>query len=572
MFEVGERIDDVEIVARLRAGGMAALYLGRRQGAGGFSKDIAIKVIHTHLASDQSFVEMFVDEARLSARIDHPNVVRVESLRQHKGAYCLLMEFVHGTSLSQMMGTLKKRDMRFSPELAVAIATRVADGLHAAHELLNPDGTAAGVVHRDVSPANVLVGYRGDVKLIDFGIAKATQRLHQTEAAGLKGKIAYMSPEQAFGRDVDRRTDVYALGIVLWEMLTMRRLFKADNDLRLLDMVRDPKVVPPSALVPDLPPALDRVILETLAGDRERRPSTARDFRYRLLDALPSAAAIDPLQISAVICDVMSDKIAEDREILSISSFNSLPTPSEKESITVSRLLRPVGSEVNIDLEQIGSSAQELAAGMGGVPAGGRDAPPTLLPQTSEVMMTPTGAPQGRKRKILPLVLGVAAGLGLAAGGVVGLTYALFSGEDSRAQAEEPSATLPETAAAMETPAPAPTEEAVAAPTEPAEAVVVEETVIAAEAVEEEPEAEEAEPQEPRATPRRRGRRRGRGRATSGAQAAASTGGGSAGSSSSGTSAGSSSAGSSSAGSSSAGSRGGSSRRGPTKIISNANF
>lgn len=571
MFEVGERIDDVEIVARLRAGGMAALYLGRRQGAGGFSKDIAIKVIHTHLASDQSFVEMFVDEARLSARIDHPNVVRVESLRQHKGAYCLLMEFVHGTSLSQMMGTLKKRDMRFSPELAVAIATRVADGLHAAHELLNPDGTAAGVVHRDVSPANVLVGYRGDVKLIDFGIAKATQRLHQTEAAGLKGKIAYMSPEQAFGRDVDRRTDVYALGIVLWEMLTMRRLFKADNDLRLLDMVRDPKVVPPSALVPDLPPALDRVILETLAGDRERRPSTARDFRYRLLDALPSAAAIDPLQISAVICDVMSDKIAEDREILSISSFNSLPTPSEKESITVSRLLRPVGSEVNIDLEQIGSSAQDLAAGMGGVPAGGRDAPPTLLPQTSEVMMTPTGAPQGRKRKILPLVLGVAAGLGLAAGGVVGLTYALFSGEDSRAQAEEPSATLPETAAAMEPPAPPPTEEAVAAPTEPVEAVVVEETVIAAEAVEEEPEAEEAEPQEARATPRRRGRRRGRGRATSGAQAAASTGGGSAGSSSSGTSAGSSSAGSSSAASSS-GSRGGSSRRGPTKIISNANF
>lgn len=571
MFEVGERIDDVEIVARLRAGGMAALYLGRRQGAGGFSKDIAIKVIHTHLASDQSFVEMFVDEARLSARIDHPNVVRVESLRQHKGAYCLLMEFVHGTSLSQMMGTLKKRDMRFSPELAVAIATRVADGLHAAHELLNPDGTAAGVVHRDVSPANVLVGYRGDVKLIDFGIAKATQRLHQTEAAGLKGKIAYMSPEQAFGRDVDRRTDVYALGIVLWEMLTMRRLFKADNDLRLLDMVRDPKVVPPSALVPDLPPALDRVILETLAGDRERRPSTARDFRYRLLDALPSAAAIDPLQISAVICDVMSDKIAEDREILSISSFNSLPTPSEKESITVSRLLRPVGSEVNIDLEQIGSSAQDLAAGMGGVPAGGRDAPPTLLPQTSEVMMTPTGAPQGRKRKILPLVLGVAAGLGLAAGGVVGLTYALFSGEDSRAQAEEPSATLPETAAAMEPPEPPPTEEAVAAPTEPAEAVVVEETVIAAEAVEEEPEAEEAEPQEARATPRRRGRRRGRGRATSGAQAAASTGGGSAGSSSSGTSAGSSTAGSSSAASSS-GSRGGSSRRGPTKIISNANF
>ncbi|MEQ8720414.1 MAG: serine/threonine-protein kinase [Sandaracinaceae bacterium] len=576
MFEVGEKIDDVEIVARLRAGGMAALYLGRRQGAGGFSKDIAIKVIHTHLASDQSFVEMFVDEARLSARIDHPNVVRVESLRQHKGAYCLLMEFVHGTSLSQMMGTLKKRDMRFSPELAVAITTRVADGLHAAHELLNPDGTAAGVVHRDVSPANVLVGYRGDVKLIDFGIAKATQRLHQTEAAGLKGKIAYMSPEQAFGRDVDRRTDVYALGIVLWEMLTMRRLFKADNDLRLLDMVRDPKVVPPSALVPDLPPALDRVILETLAGDRERRPTTARDFRYRLLDALPSAAAIDPLQISAVICDVMSEKIAEDREILSISSFNSLPTTSEKESVTVSRLLRPVGSEVNIDLDQLGSSAQDLAAGMDFVPTGERPAPPALLPQTSEVMMTPTGVPQGKKRKILPLVLGVAAGLGLAAGGVVGLTYALFSGEESRAQAEEPSATLPETAAETTTPALPPTPETIG--TAPDPDPVVEAPEVEAEPPEEQlADAEEIadeEPEESAAASRRarrdraarRANRRGRALATSagGGSDTPTAGGGSTQSPSQG--------GSSQGSSGGTPSRGSSGRSGPTKIIRSANF
>jgi serine/threonine-protein kinase len=419
---------------------MAALYLGRRQGAGGFTKDLAIKVIHTHLSSDKSFVEMFVDEARLSARIDHPNVVRVEALKQHKDSYCLLMEFVHGTSLSQLMGTLKKRDMRFSPELAVAIAIRVADGLHAAHELLNPDGTAAGVVHRDVSPANVLVGYRGDVKLIDFGIAKATQRLHQTEAAGLKGKIAYMSPEQAFGRDVDRRTDVYALGIVLWEMLTMRRLFKADNDLRLLDMVRDPKIVPPGALLPDLPPALDRVIFETLAGDRERRPATCRDFRYRLLDALPSAAAIDPLQISAVVCDIMSDKIMEDREVLSISSFNSLPTPSEKESVTVSRLLRPASPD-DISIDEMAHSAHDLADAMGGVALGDRAAPPTLLPQTSGLMTPPSLAARApRKRKMLPLVLGVAASLGLAAGGAAGLVYA-FLNNDGDAQGE--AVTLP---------------------------------------------------------------------------------------------------------------------------------
>ncbi|MCZ7678472.1 MAG: serine/threonine protein kinase [Sandaracinaceae bacterium] len=363
MFEPGEKVGDVEIIARLKAGGMAALYLGRRVGAGGFSKDVAVKVIHTHLAEDQSFVEMFVDEARLSARIDHPNVVRVEALREHRGAYCLLMEFVHGCALSQLMAAIKKRGMRFSPELAVAVAIRVADGLHAAHDLLNPDGTPAGVVHRDVSPANVLVGYRGEVKLIDFGIAKATQRLHQTDAAGLKGKIAYMAPEQAFGRDVDRRTDVYALGIVLWEMLTMRRLFAAENDLRLLDMVRDPKVVPVSALVPDTPPALDRTVLEALAVDRDRRPASARELRYRLLDALPAAAAVDPLQVSAVVCEVMSDKILEEREVFSLSSFNTLPQPSERESVTLSRLLRPV-SVVREVPDDAGQSAQELAEGL----------------------------------------------------------------------------------------------------------------------------------------------------------------------------------------------------------------
>ncbi len=443
MFDVGDRIGDVEVVARLRAGGMAALYLGRREGAGGFSKELAIKVIHSHLATDRSFVEMFVDEARLSARIDHPNVVRVEALRELDGSYCLLMEFVHGCSLSQLMGTLKERDLRFSPELAVAIAIRVADGLHAAHELLNPDGSAAGVVHRDVSPANVLVGYRGDVKLIDFGIAKASQRLHQTEAAGLKGKIAYMAPEQAFGRDVDRRCDIYALAIVLWEMLTMRRLFRADNDLRLLDMVRDPKVVPPSAVVPGIPPALDKVILQALGPTADARPPTARDFRYRLLDALPSAAAVDPLQISAVICDVMQDKIAEDRELLSLSSFNGLGGLSAADSITVSRLLRPVSRSVEVELESVAHDASSLAAGLPS--AESRAEPPTLLPTNLGVgeFAPPPPAEANARRRMLPGVLGAAAILGMAFGG--GGAFAAFAPSDSAAEVAVPVVAQPRT-------------------------------------------------------------------------------------------------------------------------------
>ncbi len=454
MFEPGEKVGDVEIIARLKAGGMAALYLGRRVGAGGFSKDVAVKVIHTHLAEDHTFVEMFVDEARLSARIDHPNVVRVEALREHRGAYCLLMEFVHGCALSQLMAAIKKRGLRFSPELAVAVAIRVADGLHAAHELLNPDGTPAGVVHRDVSPANVLVGYRGEVKLIDFGIAKATQRLHQTDAAGLKGKIAYMAPEQAFGRDVDRRTDVYALGIVLWEMLTMRRLFAAENDLRLLDMVRDPKVVPVSALVPDTPPALDRTVLEALAVDRDRRPASARELRYRLLDALPAAAAVDPLQVSAVVCEVMSDKILEEREVFSLSSFNTLPQPSERESVTLSRLLRPV-SVVREVPEDAGQSAQELADGLQHVRTVARAEPPTLLPQR-----------EAPRRRLAPILLGVAAALGLLGGITFGVAFLILGGEgDAPIEAVTLPSGEPEAAATRPDPAATVTPLAANAPT-----------------------------------------------------------------------------------------------------------
>lgn len=374
---------------------------------------------------------MFVDEARLSARIDHPNVVRVEALKEHKGSYCLLMEFIHGCSLSQLMSVLKKRKTRFSPELAVAIAVRVADGLHAAHELFNPDGTPAGVVHRDVSPANVLISYRGEVKLIDFGIAKATQRLHQTEAAGLKGKIAYMSPEQAFGRDVDRRTDVYALGIMLWEMLAMRRLFRADNDLLLLDMVRDPKILPPRAIVPDLPASLEKVILEALSADRERRPATARDLRYRLLDALPAAATVDPLQISSVVCDVMADKIQEDREMFSISSFNALSTPAQHDSVTISRLLRPVHTGVDIAAE-LGVDADQLARALPAAVA--RAEPPTVLPHHEA----------SRPRSALPAFLAAAAVLGLFFGGGTAVAVSVFGAGEPPITATELSAGVPE--------------------------------------------------------------------------------------------------------------------------------
>ena len=223
----GSHVGGYEIVAPLRAGGMASLYLARRIGPAGFSRPVAIKVVHAHLASDRAFVEMFLDEARLSARIIHPNVVHVEELGEAGGSFFLAMEYVHGTSLSVFLGRLVESRRMLAPEAACAIAMKVADGLHAAHEAKDEQGEPLQVIHRDVSPQNVLIGLDGHVKLIDFGVAKARGRMQQTEAGSLKGKLRYMAPEQAWGRAIDRRIDVYALGVVLWETLTARRLFSA---------------------------------------------------------------------------------------------------------------------------------------------------------------------------------------------------------------------------------------------------------------------------------------------------------------------------------------------------------
>ncbi|MCZ7686264.1 MAG: protein kinase [Sandaracinaceae bacterium] len=275
MFAVGDVVGTYTVLLHLRSGGMADLYLARRDGAAGFRRLVAIKVIHPRHAQDEQVIRMFLDEARISARIDHPNVVHVEDLGQLDETYFLVMEYVHGCSLAQLLSSLGEKRRRLSPVVAVAVAARVAEGLHAAHETTDDEGRLVGLVHRDVSPQNILLSHKGHVKLIDFGVAKARLRSEETNVAMLKGKVRYMPPEQATTGLVDRRSDVYSLGIVLWEMLTMRRLFTGKTEFEVLLKVRDPKVPPPSTYVPDVPPALDEVVLAALAP-RPRRPAAER--------------------------------------------------------------------------------------------------------------------------------------------------------------------------------------------------------------------------------------------------------------------------------------------------------
>ncbi|MDB4976870.1 MAG: Serine/threonine protein kinase PrkC, regulator of stationary phase [Myxococcaceae bacterium] len=301
MWTEGQKIGGYEVLAKLREGGMATLFLAQKVGPAGFSRHVALKVIHPSLANDEQFRQMFLDEATLASRIEHPNVVRVEELGEHNGAHFLTMEFVHGCSLAQLQRVLLAKKRRLAPAYATRIVMHVAEGLHAAHELCDESGRLLNVVHRDVTPENILLAYAGHVKLIDFGIAKAYGRRHRTQDGLLKGKFRYMAPEQALSKTIDRRVDIYQLGIVLWEMLTLRRLFAAEREIDLLASVQRPKVEPPSSLVDRIPAELDDVVMAALDPDPRRRPSDALSFARALARAVPSAHEVDATALCALL-------------------------------------------------------------------------------------------------------------------------------------------------------------------------------------------------------------------------------------------------------------------------------
>jgi len=338
LFQPGDRIDRYEIVGRLRAGGMATLFLGRRHGAAGVSKPVAIKVIHPHLAENELVVNMFIDEGRISSQISHSNVVYIEAFGEHEGTYYIAMEYVDGCSLQQVLKTLAQRHEQLAPALAVHIALETAAALHAAHETVGDDGAPLGIVHRDVSPSNVLLTRDGRVKVIDFGIAKARNRLGETQGAtSIKGKLAYMSPEQAWGKQIDRRTDVYALGIVLWELLAARPLFRADDDLAMLELVRKPDIPPPSRYNPDVTLALDAVVSRAVARLPEHRIASAAELKRELAQAVPQAVAM-PNELVAQLVTRVRDTLgvaeAEDLKPTTPVRFGiSLPAPDPESSV-----------------------------------------------------------------------------------------------------------------------------------------------------------------------------------------------------------------------------------------------
>ncbi|HSR97428.1 MAG TPA: serine/threonine-protein kinase, partial [Kofleriaceae bacterium] len=298
----GDWLGEYEIRGRMRAGGMATLFHAQRHGAAGVSRPVVIKVIHPHLAEDEQMVRMFIDEARISSHIRHSNVVYVEKFGEHEGLYFMVMEYVDGCSLLQVIRSCAAEGRKLSTAIAVHIAIEVAAGLHAAHETVGDDGAPLGIVHRDVSPSNVLLTRDGRVRVIDFGIAKAHGRLGATRSgSGIKGKLCYMSPEQAWGDPIDRRIDIYALGICLWELLTAQQLFRAESDLALLELVRNPTIPLASTRHPDVSAALDAAMSRATARRAADRHATAFDLRRDLMAAVPGAVAVPPETIGELV-------------------------------------------------------------------------------------------------------------------------------------------------------------------------------------------------------------------------------------------------------------------------------
>ncbi len=259
----------------LASGGMAAVYLGRLLGPVGFSRTVAIKRMHPHYAKEQEFVAMFIDEARLAARIRHPNVVPTVDVVQTDAELFLVMEYVHGEALSRLLRRSHAFGGPLDPRIAVAILIDALHGLHAAHTATSEAGQALDIVHRDVSPQNIIVGDDGVARVFDFGIAKAKGRLHTTQDGAIKGKLAYMAPEQLSGKVVTPQADVYAAAVVLWEALAGRRMYEAEHEAQLVTQVLDGVKTAPSELNPSVSPALDQVVMQALSVDPSHRFPTA---------------------------------------------------------------------------------------------------------------------------------------------------------------------------------------------------------------------------------------------------------------------------------------------------------
>jgi serine/threonine-protein kinase len=412
--------------AELAAGGMATVYLARLNGPVGFGRTVAIKRLHPHLARDPDFVAMFLDEARLAARIQHPNVVPTLDVVATDSELFIVLEYVRGESLGGLVRAARRSNTKIPIPVALAIVVDMLKGLHAAHEAVDEKGQPLHIVHRDVSPQNILVGSDGVARVLDFGVAKAATRLQTTREGQLKGKIPYMAPEQLSG-EVTQRTDLYAAGVVLWEALTAKRLFTGETEAQVLNNVLSQAVPAPSTINPEVPAALDAIVLKALQRKPEDRWATARELA-EAIDACVRPAS--SMQVASWL-EATAGAALDARRVMVADIESGVSAPDKP---AVMKMLADTSGSV--------PSVSSRASAPPSLPSSPSSAEPFSSSQASvasHIVGSPTPAPASRWK--LPLLLGLG---GLAIGGLV--VFAIRPGRTVEAtvhsaQAPQPSAT-----------------------------------------------------------------------------------------------------------------------------------
>jgi serine/threonine-protein kinase len=336
----GRQLGRYEILTQLASGGMASVYIARAQGVAGFERLVAIKVLHPHLAYEQEFISMFLDEARLAARIRHMNVVPTLDISDSPGdGYFLVMEYIEGDHLGALLGRAAKNGDRLPRPFVCRVLVDTLQGLAAAHRLTDEHGTSLKLVHRDVSPHNILIGTDGIARLTDFGVAKADVRMASTRAGQFKGKLSYMAPEQASSSETDQRSDLFSVGIILWESLTGRRLFKGESNAATLNKLLNDTIIRPSELWPDLEP-FDDIVMKALSRNPDGRFQSADEFGEALDDVAGRTGVAKTRDVAEVVRSLDADKLQAERqrvrdsiEILGRAEFAESKVPMPREGV-----------------------------------------------------------------------------------------------------------------------------------------------------------------------------------------------------------------------------------------------
>ncbi len=352
----GYRLDRYELLCPIAEGGMAEVWLARMLGKHGFERLVAVKTILPKYAAEPMFQKMFLDEAHIASGIEHANVAKTLDLGEQHGVLFIVMDLVDGDAMTKLLAAVSKRAAKMPHGIILRILADVCGGLHAAHELRNSDGVNLGVVHRDVSPQNILLTTRGVAKLIDFGIAKAKDRLSGETNAGLvKGKVKYMAPEQALGRPIDRRVDVWAVGAILYRTLAGRPPYIGANELETLHALTSGK--PPPPLPPSVPHAIGAIALRALAHDRERRFATTADMQAAMEQAMVDVgAATTTYDVQELIADFMLDRAAARKQTFELA----LVAARERERMQV--LLKPNEADSSSGILDVGSRVLPLGS------------------------------------------------------------------------------------------------------------------------------------------------------------------------------------------------------------------